>query len=196
MSDLLSSIGNFFGSSAGKGLGEIAGLGATGAGLFGNLAADRQRAAAAKAARANMDLTPAQLAAQVNQATLPLNKELVQAITGNVNANLAEQGLSEAPGIQAQAIAQGLAGPEQQQQQNAMNLVLQRLGLPAEFLRTIPSNANLSPLLALLFRNNNPTPTVSGFTPTTGPNLDQLGSPDLSNVGDFGSLFPSNSSVG
>ena len=152
MSEFLGQIGNFFGSTAGKGLGEVAGLGATGAGLVGNLLADRQRAAAASQAQKNANLTPAQLSAQVNQATAPLNANLVQAITGNVNANMAEQGLSQAPGLQASAIAQGLAGPEQQNQQTALQLVLQRLGLPAEFARTIPQNANLSPLLAMLFK--------------------------------------------
>jgi hypothetical protein len=152
MSDFLGNIGNFFGSSAGKGLGEIAGLGATGAGLVGNLAADRQRSAAASAAQKNMNLTPQQLAAQVTGATQPLNAGLIQAITGNVNANLAEQGLSQAPGIQATALAQALAGPEQQNQDAALRLVLAKLGLPEEFLKSIPPNANLSPLLAMLMK--------------------------------------------
>lgn len=153
MSDFLGQIGNFFGSTAGKGLGEIAGLGATGAGLVGNLLADKQRAAAAKQAQANMNLTPAQLAAQVSGATNPLNANLVQAVTGNVNANQAEMGLSQAPGLTAQAISQGLAPFEQQNQQTAMQLVLKRLGLPAEFAATIPQNAQLAPLLAMIFKS-------------------------------------------
>src|SRR5579871_3422576 len=98
MPDALTSIGNFFSSPAGKALSEIAGLGATGAGLVGNLAADRQRAEAAKLAEANAKLTPQQLGNMVTGATAPLNAGLVQAVTQNVNANLAEQGLSEAPG--------------------------------------------------------------------------------------------------
>lgn len=156
MSDFLSSLGNFFGSSAGKGLGEIAGLGATGTGLVGNLLADQQRAAAAKQAQANMNLSPQALAAQVSSATQPLDRSLVQAVTGNVNANLAEQGLSQAPGLIATATSQALAPFQQQNQQTAMQLVLQRLGLPAEFARTIPANANLAPLLALLMKGGLP----------------------------------------
>jgi hypothetical protein len=198
MPDFLGQIGSFFGSPAGKGLGEVAGLGATGAGLVGNLLADQQRSAAAKQAQANMNLTPQQLASMVSSATQPLNRGLVQAITGNVDANLAEQGLSQAPGIQATTLAQALAGPEQQNQDTALKLVLQKLGLPAEFARTIPANANLSPLLALLFKgfgNQAPGGGVSGY-PTTGPNLSQLGTPDPSSTGDFGSLFPSDSSTG
>lgn len=201
MPDFLKQIGNFFGSSAGKGLGEVAGLGATGAGLVGNLLADQQRSAAAKQAQKNANLTPAQLGAQVTQATQPLNAGLVQAITGNVNANLAEQGLSQAPGLQASAIAQGLALPEQQNQQTAMQLVLQRLGLPAEFARTIPPNANLAPLLAMLFKGFGGG--GSGFTMPTQPNpgvdttgtydfgglTPPAGAPDTTGTYDFGSLI-------
>lgn len=187
MSDFLSNVGNFFGSSTGKGLESLAGLGATGAGLYGNLSAEAQRAAAAKQAQANANLTPAQLAAQVNQATQPLNANLVQAITGNVNANMAEQGLSQAPGLQAAAIAQGLAGPEQAQQQQAMQLVLAKLGLPASFANTIPQNANLAPLLSLLFKGGTPGSTFQmPFNLSAPPN------PGAQTQGtyDFGSLIP------
>lgn len=173
MSDLLNNIGSFFSSGAGKGIETLAGLGATGAGLAGNISADQQRSAAAKSAQANMNLTPAQLAQQVGQATQPLNSQLVQSVTGNVNANQQEMGLSQAPGLTAQAVASGLAPYEQQNQQNAMQLVMQKLGLPAEFARTIPPNANMSQLLALLMKGNNvpgtpATPNPMGFQ-TTGP---------------------------
>lgn len=179
MSDFLSSLGNFFGSSAGKGLGEIAGLGATGTGLVGNLLADQQRAAAAKQAQANMNLSPQALAAQVSSATQPLDRSLVQAVTGNVNANLAEQGLSQAPGLIATATSQALAPFQQQNQQTALQLVMQRLGLPAEFARTIPQNAQLGPLLALLMHGfgtpgTTPSASPSGFTGATQPNILQL----------------------
>ncbi len=196
MSELLGNIAGWFGSPAGKGLGEIAGLGATGAGLIGNLAADRQRAAAAKAAQANMNLTPGQLGAMVTGAEQPLNAALVQAVTNTTNANLAEQGLSEAPGLIATAESQALAPFQQANQQTALNLVLQKLGLPAEFARTIPPNANLSPLLALLMRGagNQGGGSGGGFS-TTGPNIDQLGTPPIfgdtssQQPGDFSSLF-------
>ncbi len=168
MSELLGSIGNFFGSSAGKGLGEIAGLGATGAGLIGNLAADRQRAAAAKAAQANMNLSPGQLGTMVSGAEQPLNRALVQAVTGNVNANLAEQGLSEAPGLIATATSQALAPYQQQNQQTALQLVLRKLGLPAEFASTIPPNSPLAPLLALLMHGFGTPSAAPSASPTGG----------------------------
>lgn len=179
MSDFLGSIGNLFSGATGKGISTLAGLGATGAGLYGNLSAEGQRAAAAKQAQANANLTPQQLGGQVASATQPLNAQLVQAITGNVNANMAEQGLSQAPGLQAQAIASGLAGPEQQNQQTAMQLVLARLGLPAEFAKTIPQNANLAPLLAMLFKGfsapGGPQGTApTGFQPAYQPTIAQL----------------------
>jgi hypothetical protein len=169
MSELLGQIGGWFGSPAGKGLGEIAGLGATGAGLIGNLAADRQRAQAAAAAKANMNLSPAALGAMVSGAEQPLNRSLVQDVTGNVNANLAEQGLSEAPGLIATATSQALAPFQQANQQTALQLVLRKLGLPAEFASTIPQNAQLAPLLALLMHSFGSTPgTPGGGTSPTG----------------------------
>jgi|ERR1700722_2328083 len=180
MAQTLGSVGSFFSSPTGKGVEDLAGLGATGAGLVGNLAADRQRAAAAKQAEANAKLTPAQIGAQVTQATQPLNANLVQAVTGATNANMAEQGLSQAPGLQASAIAQGLAPFEQQNQQTALQAVLARLGLPAEFARTIPQNANLAPLLAMLFKNfssgggTTPTTPFSGAFNQKQPSLDQM----------------------
>jgi hypothetical protein len=192
---ILNSIANFFSSSAGKGLGEIAGLGATGAGLAGNLAAEHQRSIAAKQAQANANLTPEQLAEQVKSATQPLNAGLVQAITGNVNANMAEQGLSQAPGLQATEIAQALAGPEQMNQQTALALVLKKLGLPAEFASTIPPNSNLAPLLAMLFKGGSPTATPLWQNqapigpPAPPPNTDQ----DTTGSYDFGNLFAPNS---
>lgn len=195
--ELLGTIGSFFSSGAGKGLETLAGLGATGAGLAGNLSADAQRSAAAKQAQANMNLSPQQLASQVSAAQQPLNAGLVQAITGNTNANLAEQGLSEAPGLIATANAQALAPFEQQNQNTALQLVLQKLGLPAEFLKTIPPNSNLSPLLAMLMKGSGATPNLpfNFSNPTTGPTYQQAALPDPSTLQtqgtyDFGSLIP------
>jgi hypothetical protein len=180
MSDFLGSIGSFFGSPAGKGLSEIGGLGATGAGLVGNLLADKQRAAAASAAQRNMNLTPQQLSAMVTGATQPLDRSLVQAVTNTTDANLAEMGLSEAPGLIATATSQALAPFQQANQQQALQLVMAKLGLPAEFARNIPPNANLAPLLAMLFKgfgNNNPPTGGGAFPEMTGPTLDQAGPP-------------------
>jgi hypothetical protein len=192
MSQTLGSIGSFFSGPTGKGIGTLAELGATGAGLAGNLSADKQRQDAASAAKANMNLTPQQLAQMVSGAQQPLNAALVQAVTGNVNANLAEQGLSQAPGLIATAESQALAPFQQMNQQTAMQLVLQKLGLPAEFARTIPPNSNLAPLLAMLFKGGNPTPTPSWTDQAPiGPQPSNYQLPDSGTFGDFGNLFPS-----
>jgi hypothetical protein len=168
--DSLASIGSFFGSPTGKGIGTLAELGGAGAGLYGNISADQQRAAAAKQAQANANLTPQQLSAMVSGAQQPLNAGLVQAITGNVNANLAEQGLSQAPGLIATAESQALAPFQQNNQQAALQLVLAKLGLPAEFAKTIPQNANLAPLLSMLFKGQATPSTNPNPFQTTGPN--------------------------
>jgi len=180
MAGLFSGISNFFSSSAGKGLSEIAGIGAAGSGLVGNLLADKQRSDAAALAKKNANLTPQQLGTMVSGAEQPLNAALVQAVTGNVNASLAEQGLSEAPGLIATATSQALAPYQQMNQQSALQLVLRKLGLPAEYAATVPQNAQLAPLIAMLFKGfgNNSTPARGGaFPETTGPTLDQLGAP-------------------
>jgi hypothetical protein len=63
--------------------------------------------------------TPQQAASQINSMTQPLNQQLIDSVTNPTQAYLAERGLAQAPGIQAQAIAQGLAPYEQQNQQLA-----------------------------------------------------------------------------
>jgi hypothetical protein len=165
MSELLGSIGSFFGSSGGKGIMDIAGLAGTGLGLAGNISAEQQaqqqRNYLTQQEQANASLTPAQLASKVSAATAPLNAGLVQSVENNVSGNLAEQGLSEAPGIQASVLAQALAPYQQQNQNTALQLVMQQLGLPIQYGQAIlgnqPQQANLSPLLAMLMRQNNPT---------------------------------------
>ena len=157
--EALSSLGSFFSSGAGKGLTTIAELGAAGAGEVGNLLNNRER---------NQELNylkkqqaalqdPKQLAAMVKAATQPLDTGLVEAVGNQVSGTLAEQGLSQAPGIQATALSQALAPAELQEQQNALQLVMKRLGLPVEYAQTLlaglPPNTNLAPLLALLQRN-------------------------------------------
>jgi hypothetical protein len=170
----IASIGKFFSSPAGSGVKDIATLGSAGAGLYGNISAERQRAQELnnlKAQQANAERTPQQLAADVASAERPLDKALVQSVGNQVSGTLAEQGLSQAPGIQAQALAQGLAPFQQQNQQAALQLVLKRLGLPVEYAQTLlagnPAPADLSKLLALLGR-------PSGGTSAGGLDMAQL----------------------
>jgi len=166
--DALSSLGNFFSSGAGKGLESLATLGATGAGLAGNLSAEHQRQQELNYAKQQQALlaNPTALASEVAGATQPLNKALVESVGNNVTGTLAEEGLSQAPGIQATALSQALAPYEQQNQQTALQIVMQRLGLPLNYAQTIlagnPGQTNLAPLMAL-FKNMGTPASSSGM---------------------------------
>lgn len=154
--DALSQLGNFFSSGAGKGVTTAAELGATGAGEIGNLLNNRERNQElnyVKQQQATL-ANPTQLAQQVAAATQPLDKGLTEAVGNQVSGTLAEQGLAQAPGIQGTVLAQALAPAELQEQQNALQIVMTRLGLPPQYAQTLlaglPANTNLAPLLALL----------------------------------------------
>lgn len=174
--EALQSLGTFFSGSSGQGLTKLAELGATGAGLFGNISAERQRSQELGYLKKQQDAIgdPTKLAQQVAAATQPLNKGLVESVGNQVSGTLAEQGLSQAPGIQATVLSQSLAPFEQQNQATALQLVMQRLGLPIEYAKALlagnPGQTNLAPLLALLSKGGMPTtpgstPGGSGFTP-------------------------------
>lgn len=193
MSELLNNIGTFFTSGVGKGLLTAGELGTAGAGLVGNILNERARSQELnrlKSSEATL-ADPAKLSAEVRAATQPLNQGLVQGVTEAVSGELAERGLSQAPGIQAASISGALAPYEQQNQQTALQLVLTRLGLPLEYANTIlanlPKNTNLAPILALLQRNaggvgdtspfEGPAYNIPDITPTV-PSTD-------ANTGDF-----------
>jgi hypothetical protein len=173
--DALQSLGTFFASPGGKGLESLATLGATGAGLAGNISASHQQQQEANYLKQQQALLadPTKLAQEVAGATQPLNKALVSDVSNNVSGTLAEQGLAQAPGIQASTLATSLAPFEQQNQQTALQIVMQRLGLPIQYatalLQNQPKGTNLAPLLALLSKGGMPTTPGStpggGFTP-------------------------------
>jgi hypothetical protein len=157
LSAITSNVGNWL---------PVAEMGMTGAGLAGNLMNQKARSDELNYLlnqQKNLQ-DPTKIASEVAAATQPLNRGLVQSVENTVNANLASQGLSEAPGIQAATEAQALAPFQQQNQQTALQIVMQRLGLPLSYAGTylagLPPNSNLAPLLALL-RLNNPTPSNS-----------------------------------
>jgi hypothetical protein len=155
--------------------------GLTGAGLFGNIANERARSQELGYLKDQQKALkdPTTIAKEVAAATQPLNMGLVQGVENQVGSTLAEQGLSQAPGIQAAAISQALAPFYQQNQNTALQVVMERLGLPLQyasaFLGNLPQNSNLAPLLALLQRNNAPASPSNqipdsifpaGFTPS------------------------------
>jgi hypothetical protein len=162
-------------------LGQVAGLftkaapllegGMAGAGLVGNILNEKARSDELNYLKKNQDAAkdPVALAKMVQAATQPLNQGLVQGVENQVQGSLAEQGLAQAPGIQASVLAQSLAPFQQQNQQTALQLVMQKLGIPLEYasayLSGLPKDTNLSPLLALLQKNAGGGSTGSSPTP-------------------------------
>jgi hypothetical protein len=172
--EALQSLGQFLQGPGGQSLLKVGEVGMTGAGLVGNILNERARSQELnklKTAEATL-ADPTKLSSEVRAATQPLNAGLVQDVSNQVSGNLAERGLAQAPGIQATELSTALAPFEQANQQTALQLVLTRLGLPIEYAKTIlaglPQNTNLSPLLALLQRNNNPSGGSTG-SDFTGP---------------------------
>jgi len=131
-------------------------IGTSGAGIVGNILNSIQQGKVASAAAKNANLSPTQLATQVSQAEQPLDRSLINTVNNQVQADMASRGLAEAPGIFASTEAQALAPFQQQNQQAALQLIMQKLGLPAETLYALRAGgggyANLSPLLQSLLK--------------------------------------------
>lgn len=93
---------------------------------------------------------PEAINALVKQFQQPLSTGLVKGTENIVNASMAEQGLSQAPGIQSQVLAQALAPYEQNSQQMAIAEAFKALGLPAEALSSIQGTQRPNDLAAML----------------------------------------------
>src|SRR5271157_5694751 len=87
--------------------------GAFGAGEIGNILEEQKRM---QYQNYIMDLmkNPQKLAALVAKLQKPMDNALVQGVTNQVQGNMAERGLSQAPGIFAASQSQALAPYEQQ----------------------------------------------------------------------------------
>jgi hypothetical protein len=184
MSDVFNTIAGLFSkgnigttlAGANVGLGEI-----------GNLLAGRQQQQQAsnlqKQENAIANLTPAQLSQMAISGSKPVDNALIQSLTNTVQGDLASRGLAEAPGIFAAGESQAIAPYIEQNYQASLNAVLQKLGLPLEYANVIkqfmPNQQSMTPALQLLLQQlaKNKTATATAGTPTTGPNLGQLGTP-------------------
>lgn len=122
--DALSNIGNWLGSTAGK---TVMGLGTAGAGLVQNLQAYQKQ-------KQVQDLisNPAKFNAMVAATEKPLSQGLTTDIARQSDAYGAERGLGSSPAVMQDVFAQALAPYQYQEQQAAVNSVLQRLGLMAQ----------------------------------------------------------------
>lgn len=117
-----------------KGIAPYAGLGSAGAGIIGNVQANNARNSVLSAEMNRMNaynkMTPADVVKGITSLEQPLSSNLTHNVGNVVSGQLAERGLSQAPGIQAQALAQGLAPYQLQEQQLAQQAFFQKLGLP------------------------------------------------------------------
>jgi len=136
---------------------------------------------------------PAALAQLASKLQQPLNSGLTQNVTNQVQGNLAERGLSQAPGIFAASESQALAPYYQQNQNTALQSVLQLLGMPAS---TFKNPVNNSGALSLFLKALQPqgsagyNPPQGGFTYT--PTTFDSGIPFLptdTSVPDFNTTF-------
>jgi len=101
-----------------------------GAGEIGNIMEQRKRLAYQNFV---MDLLahPEKLAAMAAKIQQPLSQGLQQSVGNKVQADMAQRGLSQAPGIFAATESQALAPFYEQNQQTAMDAVMKSLGLPS-----------------------------------------------------------------
>lgn len=162
-SSILGGLGKF-GGALGQGASALGPV----AGLFGmiNQFSQAQKQKALVDRQIYYAKHPEAVANLVAQDTKPLSSGLTSAVSNVVNANLAEQGLSQAPGIQTQVLSQALAPYQQQEQQFAIQEAFKSLGLPAEALTSLNSTMNPGGLAAML---KNILPGSGSSTPGAGP---------------------------
>jgi hypothetical protein len=180
----------------------LIGIGTAGAGVVGNILSSIQQGNVASQAEKNAKLTPAQLGGMVSSATQPLDRSLIETVQNAVQGDVASRGLAESPGIFAATESQALAPFEQANQNTALQLILQKLGLPANTLMALRSGgggmANLSPLLQMIMKmypqaTNQVPPTNAAGTDAVTQLLQQINAPADTSTPSFpGLTIPNN----
>jgi hypothetical protein len=167
--DAFSSMLQSFGGSGGTGagLGSLLNLGGSLFGLINQMSlASKEKSAMDQSIYYSKN--PGAINALVNQYEQPLSKGLTSGVSNVVNAQLAEQGLSQAPGIQSEVLAQALAPYQQNEQQMAITEAFKALGLPLQALQAIQSTMRPGQL-AQLFKGIMPQqPQASGGQDSSG----------------------------
>ena len=191
MSEFLSNIGNFLSNANDmKSVTSLLGLAGTGANIYSgiqNTEANNQALGAQKYVTSLME-NPAKMTAAAAQYAQPLSAGLTSDISNQVQANLAERGLGSSPSAYTQQLTQALAPYIQQNQQTAMQQLLQTLGLAPK--PTATPMMDMSKLLASLklpSGNSNPPSSGAGLTPDYASTSDDFSNPDL---GDVGTIVP------
>lgn len=114
---------------------------------------------------------PAQISKMATAEAAPLSQALTQALNNNVQGDLAQRGLSQAPGIFAASETQAQAPYIQQNQNTALQAVLQQLGLPVSSMASAATNfrppTDLSGLLGQFLKSFPNKTSVPQQAPTT-----------------------------
>jgi len=201
MDALSSMMTSFTGNSGANPLLSLLQLGSGALGTVGNIQGDVSRNQVLNQQK-NLtnkyaNLTPAQVTAGISGLEQPLSSGLTSGVGNLVSGQLAERGLSQAPGIQASSLAQALAPFQQQEQQMATNAYFQQLGLPISSRPSpfgpFPQQTNTSSTWQSLFTPQNPSyastygqpyGSMGSVGPAMNPTLQQLmGSLPMGNSG-------------
>lgn len=147
----LSSLGSFLTTDA-KPLNSLLGLAGLGTNIYSGIQniQSENRAAGAQKYVTNLLENPTKMAAERAKYTQPLTAGLTSDIGNQVQAGLAERGLSSSPAAYTQQLTAALAPYILQQQQQGQDSLMSALGLLS---RTTPSTSpmtNISQLLAQL----------------------------------------------
>ena len=143
----MSEIANIIGM-LGK-LAPIISAGTAGAGIISEIQLQQKEKAALDRAM-YYSKHPEAVTNMVKGATQPLSTGLTAGVGNEVNASLAEQGLSQAPGIQSQVLAQALAPYYQNEQKMALEQVLGTIGMPLQALTAMQGMQNPMTLAMLM----------------------------------------------
>jgi len=134
---------------------------------------------------------PEAISNMVTAATKPLDAGLTKGVENIVNASLGQQGLSQAPGIQSQVLAQALAPYQQNNQRLALEEVLNAIGMPRQALAALQSSMRPDQLSLMLKQilpqgggawgggmvGNTPDNALSGISYIPQPDEGSIGPP-------------------
>lgn len=123
-----------------------------GAGELGNLLQENKQNSYQNSLL-NLMNNPQALTNKVLQAEQPISNSLTQAVTNQVQAQMASRGLAQAPGIFATTESQALAPFQQQNYQTALQQVLASLGAPGQYSNLNQPASNLTPALSMFLRS-------------------------------------------
>jgi hypothetical protein len=187
MSDVMTQLGQFFNSGAGKGL---LGAGVGGAGLVQNFMANNEAQKKQKFVE-QLITNPAKFSSYVKSFEQPLQSGLTADISRQTDAYGAERGLGSSPAVMKDVYAQALAPVLQQQQQSGQQAALQSLGIYENSPTTKP--VDISSILKMLMMQPGGSNITPGYGQWTNPSPSAMNLPGMatdSSTGDFGPLPP------